>query len=52
MKIEVNSTTPNAVAVTNREYEERLQDEKRQIKLLNAAYLPILLEEFENLMVE
>jgi hypothetical protein len=52
MKIEVNSTTPNAVAVTNREYEERLQDQKRQIKLLNAAYLPVLLEEFENLMVE
>jgi hypothetical protein len=49
-KIEVNSNTPNAVAVTNREYEQRLQDEKRQIKLLNAAYLPLLLEEFENLM--
>lgn len=51
-KIEVNDTTPNAVGITNREYEERLQDSKRQIKLLNAAYLPILLEEFENLMVE
>lgn len=49
-KIIVNSTTPGATAVTNREYEERLQDQKRQIKLLNAAYLPLLLEEFENLM--
>lgn len=49
-KIEVNSTTANATAVTNREYEEREQDLKRQIKLLNAAYLPILLDEFANLM--
>ena len=51
-KIEVNSTTPNAVEVSNREYEQRLQDQKRQIKLLDPAYLPILLEEFENLMSE
>ena len=49
-KIEVNSTTPGATAVTNREYEQRIQDQKRQIKLLNAAYLPILLEEFTDLM--
>jgi len=50
--LEVNSDTPNAVSVSNREYEERLQDQKRQIKLLNAAYLPLLLEEFENLMAD
>jgi len=49
-KIQVNSTVSGATAVTNREYEERLQDEKRQIKLLNAAYLPILLDEFEDLI--
>jgi len=49
-KIEVNSDKPGAVAVTNREYEERLQDQKRQIKLLNPMYLPVLLEEFENLL--
>jgi hypothetical protein len=48
--IEVNSTTANAVSVTNRQYEERIQDKKRQIKLLNAAYLPILLDEFANLV--
>ena len=48
--IEVNSTTANAISVSNREYEERIQDKKRQIKLLSPAYLPILLEEFENLM--
>jgi hypothetical protein len=49
-KVEVNSTVPGATAVTNREYEERLQDNKRQIKLLNSAYLPILLDEFEDLI--
>jgi len=51
-KIEVNSDTPNAVSVSNREYEQRIQDQKRQIKLLNPAYLTILLQEFENLMAE
>ena len=51
-KIIVNSTEPGAVAISNRQYEERLQDQKRQIKLLDPAYLPILLEEFENLMSE
>jgi len=51
-KIEVNSDKPGAVAVTNREYEERIQDQKRQIKLLNPGYLPVLLEEFENLLSE
>jgi len=49
-KIIVNSTVPNATAITNREYEQRIQDQKRQIKLLNAAYLPILLDEFANLV--
>ena len=49
-KITVNSTVPGATAVTNREYEQRIQDQKRQIKLLNAAYLPILLDEFANLV--
>jgi len=49
-KIEVNSTTAGATSVSNREYEERIQDQKRQIKLLDPVYLPILLEEFQNLM--
>jgi hypothetical protein len=51
-KLIVNSTTPNAELVTNKDYEQRIQDQKRQIKLLNAAYLPLLLEEFQNLMSE
>lgn len=50
--IEVNSDAPFATPITNYDYEQRLQDQKRQIKLLNAAYLPIFLQEFETLMAE
>ena len=49
-KIEVNSTEPGAVSVSNREYEQRLQDEKRQIKLLNPSYLQTFIEEFNSLI--
>ena len=48
--IEVNSTKPGAIAITNREYEERIQDKKRQIKILDASYLNLLIEEFEEIM--
>tara|TARA_B100001029_G_scaffold73866_1_gene60347 strand:+ start:1486 stop:2010 length:525 start_codon:yes stop_codon:yes gene_type:complete len=50
--IECNSTDPGAQAVSNREYEQRIQDKKSRIKLLEPAYLPILIEEFERLMNE
>ena len=50
--IECNSTDPGAQAVSNREYEQRIQDNKSRIKLLEPAYLPILIEEFERLMNE
>ena len=50
--IECNSTDPGAQAVSNREYEQRIQDKKSRIKLLEPAYLPILIEEFEILMNE
>jgi len=49
-KIEVNSTTSGATSVSNREYEQRLQDEKRQIKLLDPVFLQGFLEEFETLI--
>ena len=49
-KIEVNSTEPGAQSVSNREYEQRLQDEKRQIKLLDPNYLITFLDEFEKLV--
>ena len=50
--IECQSTDVGAQSISNREYEDRLQDEKRQIKLLDPAYLQIFLEEFEKLTSE
>ena len=49
-KIEVNSDASGAQSVSNREYEQRLQDKKRQIKLLNEQYLTSFIEEFNNLV--
>ena len=49
-KIEVNSTDPDAQSVSNYEYESRLQDQKRQIKLLDKGYLNTFVEEFERLV--
>ena len=49
-KIEVNSTTTGAEAVSNYEYERRLQDQKRQIKLLDPAYIPDFENEFNKLI--
>jgi len=46
--IEVNSTTTGASSVSNYEYERRLQDEKREIQLLDRKYLPLFIEEFNN----
>ena len=51
-KIEVNSTTSGAQSVSNIEYERRLQDEKRQIKLLDNRYLTTFIEEFTRLIRE
>ena len=50
--VEVNSDEDGASSVSNREYEERLQDKYRQIKLLNPKYLTSFVEEFENLLKE
>jgi len=50
--IECQSTDVGAQNISNREYEDRLQDEKRQIKLLDPAYLQIFVEEFEKLTSE
>jgi len=49
-KIEVNSTDADAVSVSNYDYESRLQDKKRQIKLLDKAYLNQFVAEFERLV--
>ena len=49
-KVEVNSDTDNASSISNREYEEREQDKKRQIQLLDQKYLNDFLTEFDNLI--
>ena len=50
--VEVNSDTDNASSVSNREYEERIQDTKRQIQLLNKSFLGDFIAEFDRLITE
>ena len=49
-KIECNANEPGAESVSNIEYERRLQDKKRQIKVLSPAYLSLFEEEINNLL--
>ena len=49
-KLEVNSDYPGAQSVSNREYEQRIQDKKRQIRVLSPQYLGAFEEEFTNLI--
>ena len=49
-KVEVNSDTADASSISNREYEERLQDKYRTIRLLDKRYINEFLEEFDNLI--
>jgi len=48
--VEVNSDASGAASVTNREYEQREQDEIRQIRLLQPKYLGQFVEEFIRLI--
>jgi len=48
--IEVNSDATGALSVSNREFEQRLQDKKRLIQLLSPSYLNTFLEEFNELV--
>lgn len=48
--IEVNSDDPEGQSVSNYEYELRLQDSKRKIKILNPGYLVSFIEEFRKLI--
>ena len=50
--VEVNSDTDNASSISNREYEERDQDKKRQIQLLNKSVLGDFIAEFDRLIAE
>ena len=51
-KVEVTSDTDNASSISNREYEEREQDRKRSIRLLNPTFLSEFLQEFDKLISE
>ena len=50
VKIKVESTVAGAVAVTNLEYEETLQQKKREIRILKPTYVGQFIAEFETLM--
>jgi len=50
-KIECNETDAGAEAVTNIQYERRIQDKKRQIHVLAPNYLNVFEDEFNNLVV-
>jgi len=49
-KVEVNSDEEGAVSVSNRQYEERLQEQYSQIRLLDTRYLVPFIEEFDRLI--
>ena len=42
----------NATTITNIEYEENLQNDRRKIRLLDPRYVPQFVEEFEELLKE
>jgi len=48
--VECNSTDAGAQSVSNYEYELRIQDKRRKIKILNPGYLSSFLLEFEKLI--
>ena len=48
--VECNSTETNPTIISNRQYEQRKQDEYRQIRLLDKRYLTTFVNEFESLI--
>ena len=48
--VECNSDEDNPSIISNRDYEQRLQDKYRQIRLLDKKYLKTFVNEFENLI--
>ena len=49
-KVECNSDEDGASSISNREYEERIQDNNRSIRLLNQTYLSDFIDEFDKLI--
>jgi hypothetical protein len=55
LKIDIgtdNTDYPSATIVTNREYEQKLEDESRKIRLLVPEYITEFVQEFNSLMGE
>jgi len=50
--VEVNSDTDNATSISNRQFEEREQDKKRQIQLLDKSLVGDFITEFDRLIAE
>ena len=48
--VECNSDDGDPAIISNRQYEQRKQDEYRQIRLLDRRYLDAFVDEFENLV--
>ena len=48
--VECNSDEDNPAIITNRQYEQRLQDKYRSIRLLDKKYLKTFVNEFEGLI--
>jgi len=48
--IEVNSDEVGASSVSNREYEQRLNDKRGQVKLMAPGFLGVFVEEFKKLI--
>jgi hypothetical protein len=48
--VECNSDDGDPDIITNRQYEQRKQDEYRQIRLLDKKFVGVFVEEFENLI--
>ena len=48
--VECNSDETNPTIISNRDYEQRKQDEYRQIRLLDKRFLGAFTEEFDNLI--
>jgi hypothetical protein len=48
--VECNSDDGDPEIITNRQYEQRKQDEYRQIRILDKRYLDTFVEEFDNLI--
>lgn len=49
-RLVVPSTWPGAISVSNFEYEERINESKRQIKMITSPMLSLLLEDFDKIM--